>query len=129
MGKGGVEQEAFSPLEYLEELCAYALSVGMPADEYWHGDPELLNNYVRAEEIRQRKRNNELWLQGLYIYQAIGALTPVLNPFSKKHKADKYISKPIPITREEIAEAEQDKINRFVDFMHSLVKKTEVGKK
>lgn len=129
MGKGGVSQETFSPLEYLEELCAYAISVGMPANEYWYGDPELLNNYIRAEEIRQRKRNNELWLQGLYIYQAIGALTPVLNPFSKKHKADKYISKPIPITREEIAEAEQEKINRFVDYMHSLVKKTEVGKK
>ena len=130
MGKGGVsQQEAFSPLDYLEELCAYAISVGMPASEYWYGDPQLLNNYVRAEEIRQRKKNNELWLQGLYIYQAIGALSPVLNPFSKKHKAERYMSKPIPITSDELAEAEKEKYDRSVDYMHSLVKKTEVGKK
>ena len=121
MGKGGVSQDTFSPLDYLEELCAYAISVGMPASEYWYGDPQLLNNYVRAEEIRQRKKNNELWLQGLYIYQAIGALSPVLNPFSKEHRAKPYLKQPIPLTKEDVEEQEREKYDRFVQYMMSRV--------
>lgn len=126
MGKGGVEQQAFSPLEYLEELCAYALSLGMPLKEYWNDDPMLLNNYVRAEAIRQRKRNTELWLQGAYVYQAVGALVPVLNPFSKEHRAKPYLKQPIPISEEERAEQEREKYERFVEYM---MKRVEVSKK
>ena len=126
MGKGSVEQQAFSPLEYLEELCAYALSLGMPLKEYWNDDPMLLNTYVRAEAIRQRKRNTELWLQGAYVYQAVGALVPVLNPFSKEHRAKPYLKQPIPISEEERAEQEREKYERFVEYM---MKRVEVSKK
>lgn len=126
MGKGGVEQQTFSPLEYLEELCAYALSLGMSAREYWHDDPMLINNYVRAEQIRQRKRNTELWLQGAYIYQAVGALSPIFNPFSKEHKAKPYMKHPVAITEEELADEQKRKEERFIKFMDSLA---EVGKK
>ena len=129
MGKGGVSQQAFSPLEYLNELFAYALSVGMNYEQYWHEDPALINCYIRAEEIKQRKRNNEMWLQGLYVYQAVGSLIHLANPFSKKHKAERYLKQPIPLTEEERNDIERDKYERFVDYMHSLVKKTEVGKK
>lgn len=129
MGKGGISQEAFSPLEYLNKLFAYALSIGMTYEQYWYDDPYLINAYIEAEKIKQRKRNNEMWLQGLYIYQAVGALSPVLNPFSKKHRAERYMKQPIPLTDEEREDLERDRYNRFVDYMHSLVKKTEVGKK
>lgn len=128
MGKGSVAQQTFSPLEYLDELFAYALSIGMSYEQYWFDDPALLNTFVRAEEIRQRKRNNEMWLQGLYVYQAVGALSPVLNPFSKEHKAKPYLNQPIPITQEERDEIEREKYERMLNYMQSLVKKTEVGK-
>ena len=127
MGKGSVSEDTFSPLDYLEELFAYALSIGMTYEQYWYDDPMLINAYIRADEIKQRRRNNEMWLQGLYVYQAVGSLIHLANPFSKKHKADRYMKKPIPITSDELAEAEQEKYDRFVKYMHSLVNK-EVGK-
>ena len=119
-------QKTTSPqdvIEYLDELFAYALSIGMTYKQYWYGDPKILNTYVRAEAFRQKRRNNELWLQGLYVHIAIGDLVPILNPFSKDHHAKKYLSKPIPITKEEQEEQERDKYERFVEYMKSLTKK------
>lgn len=125
----GVSQQTITPLEYLEELGAYAISIGMPYDLYWYGKADAINNFVKAEQIKQRKKNNELWLQGAYIYQAIGALVPVLNPFSKEHRAKPYLKHAIPLTEEDREQIEREKYERFVNYMHSLVKKTEVGKK
>ena len=131
MGSGGglESQQPASPkdiLNYLDKLFAYALSIGMTYDQYWYGDPALINSYIEAEKLRQRKRNNEMWLQGAYIYQAVGALVPVINPFSKEHRAKPYLKQPIPISEEEVAEQEQEKYQRFVDYMF---KRVEASKK
>lgn len=122
----GIEQKALSPIEYLDELCAYAMSIGMSYELYWYGDPFAINHFIKAEKIRQRKRNTEMWLQGAYIYNAVGALVPVINPFSKEHRAKPYLKQPIPISKEEQEEQEREKYNRFVDYM---MKRVEASKK
>ena len=98
----------------------------MSYDQYWHDDPRLINAYIEAEKIKQRKRNTEMWLEGAYIYQAIGALAPVLNPFSKDHRARPYLKEPMAISEEERAEQERKKYERFVNY---LMKRAEVSKK
>ena len=126
MGSKGIEQHPSSPqdiLNYLNELFAYALSIGMTYDQYWKDDPILLLSYIKAEEIKQSKRNNELWLQGLYVQIAIGNLVPVLNPFSKEHKPRKYLDRPIPITEKERQEYEQAKLNKMISKLDNLVGK------
>lgn len=110
-------------IDYLEKLCDYALSIGMSYDQYWYGDPHILVNYVNAEEIRQRKRNTEMWIQGAYVYQAIGCLAPILNGLSKENRAKAYLKQPIPLTEKEREEQEQAKIQKFINFMMSKVKK------
>ncbi len=56
----------------------------MTAEQYWEGDCELVKYYREAEQLRLEKENTKLWLQGLYIYDAIGKLAPILNPAVKK---------------------------------------------
>lgn len=70
----------------------------MTYEQFWCGEPWLVKAYREADEMRTDRMNYEKWLQGLYIYQCIGALQPILNPFSKKHKADEYMKEPIIIT-------------------------------
>ena len=110
-------------IDYLYELFAYALSLGMTYEQYWYDDPLLLKSYIKAEEIRARRRNQEMWLQGLYVHIAVGDLVPILNPFSKEHKARKYLDRPIPITKQEVDEAEAEKVKKFESYMDSLVGK------
>lgn len=137
MGSGELKssqqkQKTASPqeiIDYLENLFSYALSIGMTYEQYWYDEPSLLNRYVKAEEYRRIRRNQEMWLQGLYVHIAIGDLVPIINPFSKDHKAKPYLKKPIPVSREEMEEQERDKYNRFVDYMMARTKQTEVSKK
>ena len=68
----------------------YYLSIGMTPEQYWDGDPMLAKYYRKADEIRQKRRNEELWLQGMYIYEALCDVAPVVHAFAKKG------SKPVP---------------------------------
>jgi hypothetical protein len=62
----------------------------MTPEQYWDGDPLLAKYYRQAEEIRNKRRNQELWLQGMYIYEALCNVSPVLQAFAKKG------TKPLP---------------------------------
>ena len=47
------------------------MSYGMSRDEYWNGDIKAAFDYVEAENIRQKRRNELMWLQGMYICDAV----------------------------------------------------------
>ena len=66
------------------DLFPFYLSIGMTPEQYWEGDPALAKYYRKAEELRRKRRNEELWLQGMYIYEALCDVSPVLNAFAKK---------------------------------------------
>lgn len=117
------EANTITPLEYLDKLFVYALSLGMSYDQYWHDDPKLINCFIEADEIRQRKKNYELWVQGFYVYQAIGSLIHLANPFSKERRAKPYLKEPIPLTQKEKEEAEERAYQRFKEQMFALAKK------
>lgn len=50
----------------------------------------LARYYRKAEELRRKRKNEELWLQGMYIYEALCDVSPVLHAFAKKG------TKPVP---------------------------------
>lgn len=80
------------------------LAMGMTYEQFWEGDPELAKAYRKAEEIRRRRMNEELWLAGIYVADALTAT--VGNMFSKGQKY-KYPAEPKPITRDEIEERKE----------------------
>lgn len=75
----------------------------MSYDAFWFGEPEIATAYRRADEIRKRRINEELWLNGIYMAEALAST--VGNMFSKsKHE---YPSEPKPITRAEVEERQE----------------------
>lgn len=72
--------------------------------QFWYGDPELASAYRKADEIRRRRMNEELWLNGMYTADALAST--VGNMFSKGNK-NKYPAEPRPITRTEIEERKE----------------------
>lgn len=89
----------------------------MSYDQYWHGEPWLVKAYREADEMRIDRMNYEKWLQGLYVYQAIGALQPILNPFAKNHKAEDYVKEPIAITERARNQKALDEANKTATFL------------
>ena len=110
----GGEQNARSPFrtytEHFYEVFPYYLSIGMTAEQFWEGSPDLVKYYRKAEELRNEKRNEELWLQGMYIYEALCDASPIFQSFAKRGtKAHPYTSKPYPITERQRKREEAEK--------------------
>jgi len=83
----------------------FYLSIGMTYDQYWNDDCELVVYYRKANELKNARKNQELWLQGMYIYEALCCVSPVLHAFAKKGtKPHPYRDEPYPISAEEIKE-------------------------
>ena len=130
---GGSELNSSAPsftyTEKFYELFPYYLSIGMTAEQYWEGDPTLARYYRKADEIRKERRNEELWLQGMYIYEALCDVSPVLHAFAKKGtKPQPYSEKPYAITKEQHERIEEEKERKIAEkgkkFMEALMAST-----
>ena len=104
---GGELLEKSSPTktntEVFEECFYFYLAIGMSYAEYWEGDPKLAQYYRKAYLFRQEEFNNNAWLQGMYIYDAVStALHNALRGMGKtKPPAKDYAKKPYDIFRKE----------------------------
>jgi len=80
----------------------------MTAEQYWDDDSTLVRYYRKADEMQIERRNQELWLQGRYIYDALCAVAPIFNSNSKKGtKSHKYLEEPYAVT-EKLAKAKEE---------------------
>lgn len=88
----------------------YYLSIGMTEEQYWDKDCLLTKYYREAEEIRIEKANQMAWLQGMYIYDALARISPILRAFSKKGtKAQAYPEEPYPIGKKSAEDSKNKK--------------------
>lgn len=115
----GREGKPIPPKAYTETFHAhfpYYLSIGMTYDQYWNGDPQLVKAYRRAAEISVERRNQEMWLQGMYIYDALCCASPILRAFTKKGtKPVPYPKEPYPLTQESSERSEDNKDKRIME--------------
>lgn len=100
--------EYTSLTQLFEEQCPIYMSYGMSYDEYWFGEPYRTRFYRDAYKLKQKQIDERLWLQGMYIYEALCDVSPILHAFSSKG------TKPLPYSQK--------------PYM-SQVEKTEVDKK
>lgn len=111
--------------EQFYEMFPYYLSIGMTPEQYWDGDCTLVKYYRKAEELRNEKRNQELWLQGAYIYEAICDVAPILQAFAKKGtKPTPYSDKPYPLSAKQVKHDEEEKQRKLAEkgrrFMEAM---------
>lgn len=88
---------------FIEECPTYIV-YGMTYDQYWFGDPWMAKAYREAFMLRQKKRNEEMWLQGAYIMNAVS--TAIHNNFSNR-KSD-YLKEPLDIYPKTEAEKREE---------------------
>lgn len=82
------------------------MSLGMSYDEFWNQNVEMVRAYRRADEMKRRRENEILWLQGLYVRDAL--VCTVGNMFAgKSGKQHEYPKEPYAITELDIREREE----------------------
>lgn len=114
--------------ELFERDCPYYLSIGMTWEQYWYGDVWMVEFFREAERLRQERINVEAWVNGMYVYDAIGRMSPVLHSLSKKGtKPIPYPSKPYEIsnrkkTKEEKNMEEENERLKAIFFFKNWVR-------
>ena len=113
------------------EVFPFYLAIGMTPEQYWDGDPSLAKYYRKSDEIVRERKNQELWLQGMYIYEALCDVAPIFHAFAKKGtKAVPYPDHPYSITskdreREKMLQEERDrkKAKRYMEAQMEILNK------
>ena len=114
-------------------MCPYYLSMGMTYEQYWDMSPYLVKAYRKAQLIKQKRQNEDMWLQGLYFYT--GLCCGLQNVFRKKgEKQAKYPEKPFDVFKKTEAEQEmeadreREKAIRAFDALRITLKAKEESK-
>ena len=126
----GGEPKGSSPFltytEIFREQFPYYLSIGMTYEQYWEGEPSLPKYYRKAEEMRVERRNQEMWLQGMYVYEAICDASPLFQAFAKRGtKAHPYVERPYALSQKDVekneVKREKEVFNKGKKFMERFM--------
>ena len=80
--------------ELFERLCPYYMAIGMSYDQYWRDDVTMTVMFRKAYYVIQEERKWNNWEGGMYTYEALCKVSPVLHAFAKNG------TKPLPFSKE-----------------------------
>ena len=106
IGRDGGSNNAARPLSYkelFESVCPEYMAMGMTYDEFWNGDNDAPRMYRKLYRRKRERANEDAWMHGLYVQQAIAAC------FSGKKHPFKYPEKPLGFDETPVTERKQDK--------------------
>lgn len=111
--------------ELFDEAFPHYLAMGMSEEQFWDRDCLLVIPYRKAYQIRQEEANNNAWLQGVYIMQALQSVPVFVNGFMPRGaRLQKYFDKPIDFTpvrkKKTVQETNTEKKNNAISFMEKL---------
>lgn len=95
------------------------MTYGMTYDQFWYGEPGLAKCYYEYNKLMNKKRNEEMWVNGMY---TLNALNVALNNAFDKRKI-KYLSKPLdiyPKTETEKEVEKNNKINSVIKWLNNF---------
>lgn len=84
--------------DQFKKCCPFFISIGMTYEQFWYDDPTIANDYLKAFTLKEKREAEKAkwitWEQGLYVYEAICDVAPILRAFSKSTKPLPYPKKP-----------------------------------
>lgn len=113
----------FSFTTEFQKHLPYYLAIGMTYDQYYNDDCLLAKYYREAHNLKRKMKNQEMWMQGMYIYEAISSFVPVLVTIPDKNaKVTPYRSEPYPLSQKEAKEMKEAKEKaEFMKMKESLI--------
>lgn len=105
---GGNLAHSYSQI-FWDSLPIY-MAMGMSAEEFWHRDPKLAEAYRKSYELKKYAENENMWLQGAYVYQALVSASPCFA--FQPQNPQPYLERPMPLDEKE---AERMRLEREAD--------------
>lgn len=105
------KKKTYTLKELCNEVAPFYLSIGMTANMFWNEDVDYAVQYRKAWKIQQDRLNQQLWLQGLYIHDALISTPIVVSGFKKSgdKQSHTYPTEPYVLNKIEAERREEDK--------------------
>ena len=68
------------------------MAMGMTYDQFWRDDVTIAKMFKKAYEIKEEEIKWQIWEEGVYTYEALCKVSPVLHAFAKNG------TKPLPFS-------------------------------
>lgn len=109
----GSKVERTSLTELFEKNCPIYMSYGMTYNEFWYGSAYRVKFYRESYKLKLQQQDENNWMQGMYVYEALCKVSPILHAFSKKGtKPLPYADKPFLLDKIVPREKTQEEIER-----------------
>lgn len=89
--------------------------MGMTYEQFWDASPYLAVAYRKAYMLKRKVDNENAWMAGLYVYDAVSV--SLANAFSKRGaKKQRYVERPadiLPLTKQEKKQREREEFKKM----------------
>ena len=103
-----------------EKACPFYMVYGMTYDQFWDGDVSAHKMFRRAAKLRKKQVNEDAWLQGAYIYEALCASSSLFRGM-KPSRPSTYRDKPYDIFEEDKKRREEEEQRARYEKMREKV--------
>jgi hypothetical protein len=86
--------EVTSLTDAFEKACPIYMSYGMSYNDFWYGSAFMTKFYRESHKLKIQEQDENNWMIGTYVYEAIMDCSPILRAFSKAKKPLPYAQKP-----------------------------------
>lgn len=95
--------------------------MGMTYDEFWHGPPSLVKAYRKAYDMKRHERNQEMWLMGRYVFDALRCAPLAVGFADKTAKPGNYPDRPYPLSEQEAeTQNQQREEENFKEYLRQM---------
>ena len=97
------------------------MAYGMTYEQFWYEDPWMVRAYAQAFLLKRKMKNEEAWIQGAYVANALNAV--IGTAFGKK-KVD-YVKKPFDLfekTEQEKAAEIREERRKVIEYLSRIKK-------
>lgn len=118
--------ESISLTETFEKFCPFFISIGMSYEQFWDEDPTITKTYYEAYKMKMEREIDkiewQMWKQGVYIYEALVDVSPILHAFAKKgtkalpYPKEPYSFKDKKTEEQKQKEAENERLRAMINF-------------
>ena len=114
--------------EIFNEAFPAYLAIGMTYDQYWRGEPELVEYYRKAHKFQLEEQNFMAYMQGIYVRDAIAEFVEFYG-FTKNPKPlNKYPKKPYPITEDAKEKQTVNKEEEIANYYLNMFKRHDAAR-
>ena len=129
VGVGSATETYGTCRETFDKAFPSYLAMGMTYDEFYNKDHTLVIAYRKAFEMKREKENQDMWILGAYVYQAVARVSPLYNPFAKHPKAEDYLDKPFPLYEDKSPNAESKAVANDKGFAYMQAAMSRINNK